>query len=61
MECDVWDGMADVYLADYPGADRVDVRIKGFVEERVDAARSSIAPTQRGKEALVEQETCIKP
>ncbi|WP_354134423.1 hypothetical protein [Bradyrhizobium sp. S3.9.1] len=33
MECDVWDGMADVYLADYPGVDRVDVRIKSFVEE----------------------------
>ena len=33
MECDVWDGMADVYRADYPGVDRVDVRIRGFVEE----------------------------
>jgi hypothetical protein len=33
MECDVWDGMADVYLAEYPGADRVDVRIKGFLQE----------------------------
>lgn len=33
MECDVWDGMADVYLPDYPGVDRVDVRIKRFVEE----------------------------
>ncbi|WP_156937093.1 hypothetical protein [Bradyrhizobium sp. WSM2254] len=32
-ECDVWHGMAEVYLADYPGVDRVDVRIKGFVEE----------------------------
>ncbi|MCP2207459.1 hypothetical protein [Bradyrhizobium diazoefficiens] len=33
MECDVWDGLAEVYLADYPGVDRVEVRIKGFVEE----------------------------
>ncbi|WP_257170816.1 hypothetical protein [Bradyrhizobium sp. SRS-191] len=33
MECDVWGGMAEVYLPDYPGVDRVDVRLKGFVEE----------------------------
>lgn len=33
MECDVWDGMAEVYLGELPGVDRVDTRIRGFVEE----------------------------
>jgi hypothetical protein len=33
MECDVWDGMAEVYLADLPDANRVDTRLKRFVSE----------------------------
>jgi hypothetical protein len=33
LECDVWDGMVEVYLEDVPGADRVDTRLKRFVSE----------------------------
>ncbi|MGX1110559.1 MULTISPECIES: hypothetical protein [Bradyrhizobium] len=33
MECDVWDGLAEVYLADYPDVNRVDVRIRQFIED----------------------------
>ena len=33
MECDIWEGMADVYLEEYPNANRVDVRLQRFVSE----------------------------
>jgi hypothetical protein len=33
MECDVWEGMADVYLKEFPEANRVDVRLQRFVNE----------------------------
>jgi hypothetical protein len=33
MECDIWEGMGEVYLADHPNATRVDIKLRRFVAE----------------------------